>query len=302
MRTCFGRAAARVPTALTKREREAMDYATVCAYDAHAFSISFDITARRVKALIYFEQPKHMEQNEMHRHDVDKENVQHASTTAQGPRTTSAPAKRPPAAPRRSQECVPKKPAQKQAQKQAPRCKQSKVDRNALSACSTGNLLSEAALAAQARVDASKEPQHKRRRLAREPSPEPSLPCRGSCADSRSDSGLDDDGVDEPTLGAPLNVLSSGDPRGFFATKADATAYLERNGYTLWEDEVTGALAGYNGSGEHVGKWSDGTEAAELPAAVIVAYMMTNDPGWQRVERKTKGKRDRGARDQCVHS
>ena len=114
MRTCFGRAAARVPTALTKREREAMDYATVCAYDAHAFSISFDITARRVKALIYFEQPKHMEQNEMHRHDVDKENVQHASTTAQGPRTTSAPAKRPPAAPRRSQECVPKKPAQKQ--------------------------------------------------------------------------------------------------------------------------------------------------------------------------------------------
>jgi len=83
-----------------------------------------------------------------------------------------------------------------------------------------------------------------------------------------------------PTLGAPLNVLSSGDPRGFFATKADATAYLERNGYTLWEDKATGALAGYNGSGEHVGKWSDGTEAAELPAAVIVAYIMSNDPGW----------------------
>ena len=169
-------------------------------------------------------------------------------------------------------------------------------------ACSTGNLLSEAALAAQARADASKEPQHKRRRLDREPSPEPSLPCRGSCADSRSGSGLDDDGVDEPTLGAPLNVLSSGDPRGFFATKADATAYLERNGYALWEDKATGALAGYNGSGEHVGKWSDGTEAAELPAAVIVAYMMSNDPGWQRVERKSKGKRGRGARDQCAHS
>ena len=76
----------------------------------------------------------------------------------------------------------------------------------------------------------------------------------------------------------------------------------KRNGYALWEDKATGALAGYNGSGEHVGKWSDGTEAAELPAAVIVAYMMSNDPGWQRVERKSKGKRDRGARDQCAHS
>ena len=57
-----------------------------------------------------------------------------------------------------------------------------------------------------------------------------------------------------------------------------------------------------NGSRHKPSFRSDGTEAAELPAAVIVAYMMTNDPGWQRVERKTKGKRDRGARDQCVHS
>ena len=176
--------------------------------------------------------------------------------------------------------------------------KSSKVDRNALSARSSCNLLSEAALAAQARVDASKEPKQKRRRLApracpREPSPparEPSPPC----ADGLSDSALDDDGPDEPTLGAPLNVLSTGDPRGFFATTEDAQAYLERNGYCLWEDEVTGALVGYDGSGQSIGKWSDGTEGPDVPAAVIVAHMMSNDRGWQRVEHKGKGKRGRG--------
>ena len=93
--------------------------------------------------------------------------------------------------------------------------------------------------------------------------------------------------------GASAYVLGPPTLAPFLRTKADATAYLERNGYALWEDKATGALAGYNGSGEHVGKWSDGTEAAELPAAVIVAYMMTNDPGWQTVARKAKGKRDR---------
>mgnify|MGYP001156790802 CR=1 FL=1 len=58
--------------------------------------------------------------------------------------------------------------SKKQAQKQAGCLKPSKlkVDRNALSACGSGNLLSEAAIAAQARADATKEPKPKRARVA----------------------------------------------------------------------------------------------------------------------------------------
>ena len=51
---------------------------------------------------------------------------------------------------------------------------------------------------------------------------------------------------------------------------------------------------GYDGSGQSIGKWSDGTEGPDVPAAVIVARMMSNDRGWQCVEHKGKGKRGRG--------
>ena len=91
---------------------------------------------------------------------------------------------------------------------------------------------------------------------------------------------------------ADAGSSSGGDPKGYFASATDAAAYLERNGYALWEDAGSGALVGYNGAGEAIGKWSDGTVGPDVPKAVIVAYMMTNDPGWQRVERK--GKRGRG--------
>lgn len=48
-------------------------------------------------------------------------------------------------------------------------------------------------------------------------------------------------------------------------------------------------------SGQPIGKWSDGTEGPDVPAAVIVAYMMSNGSGWQRVEHKAKGKRGRSS-------
>ena len=147
----------RAPTILTKREKQAMDYATACAYDAHAFSISFDVTARRVKALIYFDQPKVVEHGSTN--GADKEN-ERAAPAAHGPRTVPAQRPSPPRKPQVPLEST--KQAQKQAQKQAP----SKVDRNALSACSSSNLLSDAALAAQARVDSAKQPESKRRRRA----------------------------------------------------------------------------------------------------------------------------------------
>ena len=43
-----------MPTNLTKREKQAIDYITACGYELNAYSISFDVTRARVKALIYY--------------------------------------------------------------------------------------------------------------------------------------------------------------------------------------------------------------------------------------------------------
>ena len=48
------RLARRVPTVLTKREKQAIDYITACGYQLNAYSISFDVSRARVKALMYY--------------------------------------------------------------------------------------------------------------------------------------------------------------------------------------------------------------------------------------------------------
>ena len=150
MPSIFRRRAARPAlTDLTKREQQAIDYITARGSTLNAFSISFDVSPKRIQALLYYnrnEITKQAANDGETSGELNKENMQ-----------TPAEATVPPVPP------MPQKPLKsihaqvqwpdKKAPKQAVRPKKRKTDRNALSARS-GLLLSNAAIKAQARADA----------------------------------------------------------------------------------------------------------------------------------------------------
>ena len=182
---------------------------------------------------------------------------------------------------------TPKNQAPTKPKKQVGSHKSPKVDRNALSARSTGNLLSEAALAAQARVDANKEPAQKRRRLASKPSHAPSPLC---------------------THGSPRALDNATD-----AEVRDLVAVAERNDFPTptTPDEAAIFLRAIMGlelcveGSEIVGcNILNGTNYSTaggpdvpLPPGARAAFMLAHADdeqlGWQTVP--SKGKRGRGA-------
>ena len=159
---------------LTQRERQAIDHITAVGWEARAFSVSFSVTRSCVKGLIYYD--KERVQNE---HNVEKEDEHVAPAPPAHARTRAQPVP-PPAVPpaRPSAQKAKHKPTHKRAAGTGAGSKSANVDRNALSACGSSMTFSDAAIAAQARVDAAKEPEPKRRRSvvpaqpAHEPAPE----------------------------------------------------------------------------------------------------------------------------------
>ena len=230
-------------------------------------SISFDITRAHVKALIYYNREEmQMMPKEL---AADKENGQSA-TTAQNPRTTPArttPAVQRPSSPRQPPHVEPKK----QAQKQAPAAKPSKVDRNALSACGSSVTLSEAALAAQARADATKEPATKRQR-------------RGAAL-SETPLTLDDVSDEE------FKQLDAVAERNNFATPTtpDEAAIFLRAIMGLSLCVENGEIVGYN----IIDGRNYGGSDEPLPPGARAAFILAND-GWTTVP-PPKGKRGRGS-------
>ena len=296
MRTDRRRLASRVPTILSKREKQAMYYATACAYDTHAFSISFDITARRIKTLIYFEQPKHMEVSG-NAHDVGKENHPHETTAAaQGTPHTHAPAPRP-QPPRKPQVQLVSNIKQKQAAPAKPRT----TDKNALSACGSSNLLSEAALAAQARADAAKE-QPKQKRARREQSPPALEPLS---AHDPSSLALAVGTTKEEMVAAGKQVAASLVELGIepFDSPYDAQTFLDMQHLHLHESDEGGEIVGYNTkTGENYGDGDSPLPPGAFEAFLIATgnwthaadytYKRGHDDGWQKVPMH-KGKRGR---------
>ena len=141
--------------------------------------------------------------------------------------------------------------SKKQAQKQASHVPH-KVNRNALSACGSGNLLSDAAIAAQARADAVKEPAKKRQRRA--PTPPDSTPVAALPVCGSSD-------------------LSSGSREAWrFKTKEDAIQFLNAHDIMPYE-ETNGDIVGYDASDKRYGGEGD----PPLPPHIVEAFYVLND-------------------------
>ena len=259
----------RVPNILTKREKQAIDFITACGYDVNAFSISFDITRTRVKALLYYNRAEmHMLPKEL---AADKENGCGTAPTHTPP--MPAPSAQVSIHARTHEQ--PKKQAQKQAGGLKP--SKPKVNRNALSACGSSNLLSEAAIAAQARADATKEPKPKRARVAAaHESPSP-----------------DDASVEE------MKHLKDAAARVNFpvpTTPEQAEVFLQAVlGIKLYrsdglsEGETKGEIVGYNCiNGTNYGGMDE-----PLPQGARAAFLIAESE-WQEVP-SSKGKRGRGS-------
>ena len=258
-----------MPNILTKREKQAIDFITACGYDVNAFSISFDITRTRVKALLYY--------NRAEMHMLPKE----LAADKESGRGTS-PAHTPPMPAPSAQVSIhahTHEQSKKQAQKQAGCLKPSKlkVDRNALSACGSGNLLSEAAIAAQARADATKEPKPKRARVAAAHEP-PSL--GGVSVEDMED--LEDAaarvGFKVPTTPAQADIFLQA-VLGIKLYRADG----------LSQGETKGEIVGYNCiNGTNYGGMDE-----PLPQGARAAFLIAESE-WQEVP-ASKGKRARGS-------
>jgi hypothetical protein len=281
MSTSFVRRAVRV--VLTKREKQAIDYITNRARTANAFSISFDVTARRMRSLVYFQQPNFIAQA-AGSEDANKENGQQPPA----PPAPSAPS----ASSSSSRTQVQEKEAQKRVQKQV--ASQKKVDRNTLSARS-GTILSDAAIAAQARADLASstvEPPAKKRRAV---SPKREL-----------DSWLSE--PERPALPrtpVPANLFrsfSSGDnafdPKGYFTSDADAAeflaAYLEGNNLLL--------NLGDDPAGTRLIDMDACRAIQNVPPKIVVAYTMLQvrlgtDGAFDLVEIKQSAIRKQGKFD-----
>ena len=145
-------------TVLNKREKQAMLYADRLARSAGAFSISYVVTPRRLTVLTYYNKP-----NLLHGDDAaaakppalpKARSVPAAAAAAAHSRTRATPVSLPPGLPvSRVQKQAPQKQAP-QRQARAKPASRIKTDRNSLSARS-GVILSDAAIAAQARSEAS---------------------------------------------------------------------------------------------------------------------------------------------------
>jgi hypothetical protein len=270
-----------LPSNLTKREKQAIDYVTACGFELNAYSISFDITRARVKALIYYNRSE-MQMMAKAEVDANKENVVAPARTHAPPAPPAPP--RVPACSRPSH--AQKQQPEKQAQKQAPP-KPSKIDRNALSARGSGeNLLSEAALAAQARADGAKEPDKKRRRDCA-PEPTPAHPAAASRA-------LAD--VCEADM-QQLEVVAAGYGFPVPTTSEEADDFLEAvmglslsRSEGLYDDAPVGEIIGYNRlNGTNYGGIND-----PLPPGARAAFLIA-ESGWQEVTARTGKKRGRGS-------
>ena len=252
------------PRALTVRERQAIDYIMACGYSVNAYSISFDVSRARVKALIYYNREE-METAAKSKVDAGK------ADDAASARTHAPPAR--PSSSSHAQEQTAKKPPQKQAKlgKRADSHKPHTVDRNALSACGSSVTISDAAIAAQARADASKEsaqkePAQKRRRLERSPSP----------ADAAAGCPLRAFFVSEADKLA-LETVAKRNNFAVPATPDEGDIFLRAiMGLNLYEDD--GDIVGYNTlTGENVGGGD-----APLPPGARAAFVIANG-GWQTV-------------------
>ena len=283
----------RVPNILTKREKQAIDFITACGYDVNAFSISFDITRTRVKALLYYNRAEmHMLPKEL---AADKESGC-GTSPAQSTPHTHAPAQRP-QPPRKPQVQLVSNIKQKQVAPAKPR----KTDKNSLSACGSSNLLSEAAIAAQARADAAKE-QPKQKRARREQSPPALEPLS---AHDPSPLALAVGTTKEEMVAAGKQVAASLVELGIepFDSPDDAQTFLDMQHLHLYESDEGGEIVGYNTkTGENYGDGDSPLPPGAFEAFLIATgnwthaadytYKRGHDDGWQQVPMH-KGKRGR---------
>jgi len=273
-------AAPATPRSIGSAERDYMATATAIAAKEDAFSVSFTFSPDGgMSHLVYFKQPS------------PKQAPDDQPSTGRDPRTNVPPARVPPArvpsAPPTRNEKPSKqsqKTTQKQHVKQASRAKskQSKVDRNAMSARGSKGgrfkRLSDAAIAAQKRADDAAELEKKRKRRR----------------DTTSCTTVGDELEHEDGDISPIVVhgrSEGGDPKGFFTSREHAAAFLDDLDLHLYEDERTGALVGHHRTtGENYG----GQDGAPITPQMIVAYMLVHDEAWQTVQ--AGGKRARAAK------
>ena len=237
-----------------------------------------DYTSPRacVKGLIYYDK------NEMRRKDAEEcgESDEQDTTGRANAHTPRAPPVPPSPPSSRSHEQVPVPKPKKQAPMQNQKAKNhegsrksSKVDRNALSARSTGNLLSEAALAAQARVDAAKEePKKKRPRLAHERAePSPAPPAREpSTTRAQGSSHSFDDVTDAETR----DLVAMATRNSFLTpvTSEEAVTFLRAiMGLELFVED--GEIVGRNLLNGAIYS-TDGASGEPLPPGARAAFML----------------------------
>ena len=249
----------------------------------------------------------------MRRKDAEERGEGHEQDTpgranAHAPRAPRAPP--PPSSSSRSQKQVPvtepkkQAPAAKKHTSSRPSRKPAKADRNALSARSTAdNLLSKAAIDAQARADAVKEqPAKKRqRRMPAQPAHEPSSPSP-PCANGSSRAL--DDVTDEETR----DLVAVAGRNSFLTpvTSEEAATFLRAiMGLELFVDD--GEIVGCNLLNGTMYS-TDGASGEPLPPGARAAFMLAYGDklkdedahlGWQTVP-PPKGQRR--SRDQRAHS
>ena len=292
---------------LTFREKQAIDYVAACGCELNAYSVSFAVTRAKVTALIYYNRSEmQMAAKGMVDPSTTKPTGGAAQDGAAHSRTDPA---QPPSPPSPAQKQVPMTEAQKQAPmaknhtSSRPSRKPAKVERNALSARSTAsNLLSKAALAAQARVDAAKEqPSKKRQRHmpAHEPAHEsPSLPCAAGSSRALAD----------VTEAETRDLVAVADRNSFLTpvTSEEAVAFL-RAIMALELFAENGEIVGCNILNGTIYSTAEGASGEPLPPGARAAFMLAygdklkdedTQLGWQTVPPR---KGPRRSHDQRAH-
>jgi len=272
-------------TNLNKRERQAIDYISTVGFELNAYSISFDITRGRVRSIVYYNRSEM--QTMAKELAADKEN---GGGTA--PTRTHVPPPAPPPPPPRSQDQVARSSATPHVQNengpnfastvQSRKARACKVDKNVLSARS-GTVLSDAAVAAQARADAKKELQARKRPRVDDPPSLEHVPL--SHSSSRDLADVSEEETQQLEAVAKRNSFPV--PK----TSEEAETFLRAiMGLNLYESEglcpgeTPGEIVGYNIlNGENYG----GPDAP-LPPGARAAFVMAKG-GWQAVPAR-KGK------------
>ena len=305
MKSALRRAAAPARP-LTRREKQAIDYVAACGCELNAFSVSFAVTRAKVTALIYYNRS---EMQMAAKGMVDPSTTKPIDGAAQdGAAHSRTDPAQPPSPPSPAQKQAPMTEAPKQAPvaknrtSSRPSRKSAKVDRNALSARSTAsNLLSKAALAAQARVDAAKEqPPKKRQRHmpAHEPAQEPSAPAHESpsppCAAGSSRA------LDDVTDAEMRDLVTVADRNSFLTpvTSEEAVIFL-RAIMALELFAENGEIVGCNILNGTIYSTAEGASSEPLPPGARAAFMLAygdklkdedTQLGWQTVPPR-KGQR-----------